>query len=318
MLTAPIVSSAAPLQAAGVDDIVFLKNGGRARGLVLESDPRSGARLRLEDGTLRWYDANAIDHIEYGSTTSSPTPLAPGSQLVTIGDRSSGALRIESSEPGDLVLDGGDFGTTPQLIERLAPGPHRVIIRFHAGDSNARLVTLRAGVETPIRFETPATLRAFRARQGISLGIGVEGGTGLVDFKERAAGIRGVVRANWALSRVFELRADARFGLFPACHTWFEKPPGDGYPSQYHDKGAFLGFGVRADAQINWGSVYTLSAGVDAVYIGYEGMVAGGHVSPLGFRFGYARQLLLSFQAGLLSGHEPVLDFTGGLTYLFL
>lgn len=51
------------------DDVVYLKNGGRLRGTVVEDDPKKGITLRLLDGKIRFVERSAIDHVGYSPTT---------------------------------------------------------------------------------------------------------------------------------------------------------------------------------------------------------------------------------------------------------
>ena len=53
--------------AGDIDDTVYLRNGGRVRGVVLEESPTLGVRLRLPDGTTRNLETAEVDHVTYGS-----------------------------------------------------------------------------------------------------------------------------------------------------------------------------------------------------------------------------------------------------------
>jgi hypothetical protein len=59
-------------------DTVFLKNGGRVRGTVIEEEPERGVRLKLADGTLRSIKPSEVDHVTYADAAApSPPPAAP-------------------------------------------------------------------------------------------------------------------------------------------------------------------------------------------------------------------------------------------------
>lgn len=58
------------------DDVVLLSNGGRIRGTVIEADPREGASIKLEDGSVRRFDAGEISTIRYGDPVP-PTQEPP-------------------------------------------------------------------------------------------------------------------------------------------------------------------------------------------------------------------------------------------------
>lgn len=146
---------------ADADDIVFFKNGGRTRGVVIDSDPVQGTRIKRYDGTIREIEASAIDHIVYGNTasakpeappwrrgsqptaakptpqpqqaprpTAAPTPRARHEPAEPAYSSMQGALRIESTEPGEVFIEGGEYGATPLVIPNLSSGQHRVIVRF--------------------------------------------------------------------------------------------------------------------------------------------------------------------------------------------
>jgi hypothetical protein len=53
--------------AGDIDDTVYLRNGGRVRGVVLEESPSVGVRIRLPDGTTRSLEAAEVHHVAYGS-----------------------------------------------------------------------------------------------------------------------------------------------------------------------------------------------------------------------------------------------------------
>lgn len=335
-LVAPWTSHISAVR-ADADDIVFLKSGGRARGLVIESDPATGTRIKLHDGTVRVFEAAAVDHVTYGDTRAAATPPsaakpAPnpplrqpsGTQPSAASDARQprpvaeslsynpmqGALRIESSEPGRVFIEGGEYGSTPLVVPNLTAGQHRVTIRFHAGDSDARIVNVRGGTETLVSFETTSSLRAFNSHQGWHFGLGVEGGFTMFDENDGAPEIHLVLRANHAVSRQLEMHADARLGAFGAqIFTDYSSYTTTGTP------GLLLG----GDAQLNLGSVYTMSIGVDVGALIGVGPVAGAHLSPIGLRLGSERAVLLALQAGVMTGNDGAgYSFVLGATYLFL
>jgi hypothetical protein len=226
---------------------------------------------------------------------------------------SQGALRIVSTEPGEVFIEGGEYGSTPLTVHNLSAGTHRVTIRFHAGDSDARQVYVRGGTETLVSFETTGSLRAYRAHEGWRFGLGLEGGFSMVGDKA-APDVRLLVRANYAVSRIIELRADARLGMFGA-YLAFEYA----YGGKYYDGSGTPGLMLSGDLQLNLGSVYTMSIGVDVGALIGVGPIAGGHISPIGFRLGSKRSVLLALQTGLTTGTGGgAVSFLLGITYLFL
>ena len=69
------LSTIAGLAHADADDIVFLKNGGRMRGVVMLEDPKQGVKIKLGDGSVQQIAPGDVDHIEYGKPA--PPPVAP-------------------------------------------------------------------------------------------------------------------------------------------------------------------------------------------------------------------------------------------------
>jgi hypothetical protein len=63
---APPAAPAAPPIPKGTPDSVFLRNGGRVRGTVMEDEP-SGVSVRMLDGTTRKLRRAEVDHVEYGN-----------------------------------------------------------------------------------------------------------------------------------------------------------------------------------------------------------------------------------------------------------
>ena len=195
-MPAPPVT-AAPAQPV---DTVFLADGGRVRGQVMEEHPKTGVRVRLADGTVRDIPAAEVDHVAYGGspsappvvpppvspppkppgpppTASSPTqpkPRAPTHRPASI-PRTAG-LRVSSGEPGRLLLDGkpvGAVGSEPLELGELQPGKHELTLELEDGDSSVESVTLEAGTTVELELEPPGPRYAFHYRDGLSFGIGV-------------------------------------------------------------------------------------------------------------------------------------------------
>ena len=115
---------------------------------------------------------------------------------------------------------------------------------------------------------------------------------------------------NYAMTRVLEFRVDAAFGIFRVSHEW------DG---ENEIKNNALGFALRPDIQLNWGSIYTLSLGFDVGLNFRTGFMFGAHISPLSFRFGAKREFLLNFQAGIVGDSEDSsMEVLSQLSYLLL
>lgn len=84
---AAILGASIPLYAltafADGDDVVLLKNGGRARGSVMEDSPDTGVRIKLLDGTIRVIPPAEVQSVSYATTASpQPSSSAPPSSSV--------------------------------------------------------------------------------------------------------------------------------------------------------------------------------------------------------------------------------------------
>src|SRR5512137_1210594 len=65
------------LAAAPQADTVFIANGGRVRGSVIEENAQ-GVSIQVLDGSTRRYDVKDVVRIEYGDgSVSTPRPPAP-------------------------------------------------------------------------------------------------------------------------------------------------------------------------------------------------------------------------------------------------
>jgi hypothetical protein len=70
-----LVSLAGTAWAGDSDDVVFLRNGGRLRGMVIEDDPAT-VTIKLPDGTVRALARAKVKQIEYGATNPAIPPAA--------------------------------------------------------------------------------------------------------------------------------------------------------------------------------------------------------------------------------------------------
>jgi hypothetical protein len=226
-----------------------------------------------------------------------------------------GSLRVESDEPGDVFIENAEYGPTPQVIQNLPAGPHRVLVRFHAGDSSSRVIGVQGGAETSVHFEATDSLNAYRVREGAHFGFGLETAVALGDEEDVIPTFRLFGRVNYAVTRVFEVRADLVLGSY-GVGQWYSEDSFS-YDAQGHQNA--FGVSVRPDIQINWGSIYTLSLGVDLGLNSHNGLMYGVHASPLSLRFGPKREFLLNIQAGALANRDDaVLDVVAQLSYLLL
>lgn len=175
-------------------------------------------------------------------------------------------------------------------------------------------MNVRGGTETLVSFTTTRSLHAYRAHRDWRFGFGLEGGFSLLGGDKTAPEIRLLVRANYAVSRQVELHADARVGVFGSMVLDTKIQTREQYVN-----GGTPGLLLGGDVQLNLGSVYTMSIGVDVGALIEGGPVAGAHVSPVGLRLGDERAALVALQAGVRNGSDSAtFSFLLGVTYLFL
>ncbi len=143
--------------AGDVDDTVFLKSGGRARGAVLEEDPKNGVRLRLPDGTIRAYAPKDVDHVDYGATkfqyTSVPVTARFDAQF-NFGTIYSIALGVDLGvnfllrDATTTTKTGAQAVTVSAstLDPRAQVGIHASLLTFRFGDDRQFMVSAQEGV----------------------------------------------------------------------------------------------------------------------------------------------------------------------------
>jgi hypothetical protein len=97
--------------AAHADDVVYLKDGGRIRGTVMEERPDRGVTIRLADGSVRSVPTDEVKIVDYGEALThpqaltplpSPTPVPP--QEAPRGPLTSAPVKLESNNP-TITLD---------------------------------------------------------------------------------------------------------------------------------------------------------------------------------------------------------------------
>jgi len=101
---APVPPPPPAQHTAGPPDTVFLAGGGRARGSVLEEDPRTGAKIRLLDGSLHTYAPEEISRIEYADGTVSRRKTAEAAPITAAPPRPEPAPAARAS-PAEAPVD---------------------------------------------------------------------------------------------------------------------------------------------------------------------------------------------------------------------
>src|SRR5271166_2450845 len=76
-LAASVLAVAPAARADEGSDTVALKGGGIVRGVVMEYDPATGARVKLADGSVRAIDADHIAKVTMGADRPPPPPARP-------------------------------------------------------------------------------------------------------------------------------------------------------------------------------------------------------------------------------------------------
>ncbi|HEX9240989.1 MAG TPA: hypothetical protein VF875_00970 [Anaeromyxobacter sp.] len=77
VLAALLAADPAPPPAPPALDTVFLADGGRVRGTVIEDSPTSGVTLQLPDGSFRKFPRAEVARVEYAGEKTAPPPAAP-------------------------------------------------------------------------------------------------------------------------------------------------------------------------------------------------------------------------------------------------
>jgi hypothetical protein len=103
---------------ADQDDVVFLKNGGRVVGTVMEESPDSGVRIKLADGTVRVILTADVQSVSYASA---PALQAPSTARPAAPPAESSLCSKDTDCKGDRVCVAGAC-TTPQRTDGLQTG----------------------------------------------------------------------------------------------------------------------------------------------------------------------------------------------------
>jgi hypothetical protein len=147
ILIALLFSAAAP------PDTLFIANGGRVRGSVVEESSQA-VSIQLLDGTMRRYEIKDVTRIEYGdgsvSTPRPPAPPpapapAPGAQVIT--PQVGGAPQVvvaggTASQPSTIVVMPCPAPPAPAAV----PPPPEPALASHAGNPPTSPIYLTLGL----------------------------------------------------------------------------------------------------------------------------------------------------------------------------
>ncbi len=330
------------------DDIVFLKSGGRVRGVIVVEDPKTGVRIKLADGTIRSVAHAEVDHVQYaGAAAPEATPGPAAAPIVApvvapvappppvaVEAMPTGRLVVKATIPGKVYLDRGMVGHTPFEMPAAVAGFHRVTVEFDGGGSSSQLVTVIAGQTNEIELEPSGAAAVFTYRKGVHLGATVDGLAYVINMGGVGGGAMPFV--NIGLTPVIDLRFGGAFTYSDAHRT------GSGYSG-----GLTWSLGADASLRLNFGPIYTMAFGARVGYASTEADLANcvsgtagtagavgpscsaatksggflaGELSPATFRFGSRGE----FEAGYTAAIEAIPGSTHAwlrndlsFTYLF-
>jgi len=295
-----LAASSALADEAG--DIVFLKGGGRVRGLVVEESPTAGVRVKLADGTIKVVLAKDVDHVEYASAKpAEPPPPEPKPEPKPEPPALLAPLHVESEEPGIVSIDGAEVGPAPIDMKDIEPGKHRIRITYDRGGKSEKVVFVRDGERNEVRFQKSSATKAGEAREGVHLAFSGEPFFGYMPraFVGSVGGLRLFGGINLGLAPAVDLRVGGQIGF------WGNSGIG------------FLPIQGRATFRFNLGPLYSMEVGGHAGVTflptaeGRPVALAGGgpDFSFLSFRFGDVRQFEItameSFDFLTLPGDDP-------------
>jgi hypothetical protein len=203
------VAIAALLAAAAADlDTVFLKNGGRLRGTVLEEDPARGVSIQIPGGDLRKLAPDEVVRVEYGDGAvrtpgAQPAP-APQPQWQPLPPAAQpGPEPVRTAEP--LPPIAAPAASEPPVP--VGPRPPQLVTLA------ASLIWLAPGGEA----EAGLPMRDFTSPL---IGVGLEGGLRLARhyvlgaFLDFAGGSPGPELRGWCAARGLSCdTADVKLGI---------------------------------------------------------------------------------------------------------
>jgi hypothetical protein len=141
--------------AGNVDDTVFLKNGGRLRGLVVEESATAGVRLKMPDGSIRTIPAKDVEHVTLGAQAPAPPPAPVGTARLRVRATCAKGSSVLGVREGLRVEETGadparalqPAGSDPQFIDyELPSGSHSLRLSATRCAPLDAMVTLPAGV----------------------------------------------------------------------------------------------------------------------------------------------------------------------------
>jgi hypothetical protein len=214
LIAALVLVSSRTARAGDIDDTVYLNDGGRIRGVVLEQSPSTGVRVRLPDGTVRSVGTADVNHVAYGrdvteirSTPGTTPPIrggvggepllwyVPASRTTHLGGRVFGRMQASVSPLVDLradfgvgVLDGvhSDFATDKGALS--IPVTVRLDLQLNLTSLYAIDLGLDLGVDvyrdSALQFINPGGFN------GVSGGQPAFGDTGLLGLHVSPATLR--------------------------------------------------------------------------------------------------------------------------------
>jgi hypothetical protein len=171
----PIAIAALIAAAAPALDTVFLRNGGRVRGTVVEEDPSRGISIQLPNGEFRKLLPAEIARVEYGQPSGSaveagpesvkPAPPQPAAAPAEPSASSSGPTNDSPPPPPEATLPPAGAPPTPAPAPSAEPVP--------------------AGTEP---YPPPVAVTVAMSLFSMSPGGDAEGGKAMKDFTSAMGG----------------------------------------------------------------------------------------------------------------------------------
>lgn len=219
MTLVPVLIAAFLAGAGPVLDTVFLRNGGRVRGTVVEEDPARGVSIQLPDGELRKLLPSDVARVEYGDGSGAAVPVR---QLPTAAPPRDSAPAAPSASPSGPA----DFAPLPPAApppSEPTPAPPPEGSSVIAPEPHARPAVLTFALSV---FQQSAggdaqkdvAMKDFTSTMA---GVGLEGGLRLDEhvvlgaYLDYAGGSPGPeLRDECAFNRVTCSTIDVKLGVF--------------------------------------------------------------------------------------------------------
>jgi hypothetical protein len=235
-------------RASDAEDTVFLVNGGRVRGTVMEEDPAKGVTVKLPDGSVRKIAPAEVKRVQYGAEAPKPAPLPAPARAAPAPGYAPPVPAAAPPRSEVFVHDGMALGFSAGLM--LAINDHDYALRndlhlvFDFGISRGFYVRAEAGTYAA------AMERAHYYSQ--------PSGTGVINYTYVAAGQIGIglklhVEAGYDIKDWMTVRLGGLIGgVVTSVGSVSDCPSGGGVGPIAGGSGAYV-FRAGADRRIEAG-----------------------------------------------------------------